>query len=420
MIALIDCNNFYASCERLFKPSLQHRAIVVLSNNDGCIIARSEEAKALGIKMGEPAFLIEDKLRANNVTVFSSNYTLYGSLSDRVMSTLAKYSASMEQYSIDEAFLYFGDMVFTDLESYAQTIREAVNNVGIPVSIGIAESKTLAKMANRFCKKTMRDKGVYVLDSKEKVEEVLSFTAVEDIWGVGKQYAQLLQNNGFNTASDLANAPEEWVRKEMTVMGQRLWKELHGIPCIEFEEIAPAKKNICVARSFGQLLSNREDIVEALANYTATAARKLRKQNSCARAMQVFLQTNVHRHQDRQYYRSINIELPVATSNTAELLHYARIGLQRIWQEGFNFKKVGVILLNLVPSDQIQFGIFDQEDRPKGNRLNTIIDEINHRWGGKELVKFAIQGYSRKWKLRQEQLSPCYLTRLSEVLTIKI
>ncbi|SKD10089.1 DNA polymerase V [Chitinophaga ginsengisegetis] len=420
MIALVDCNNFYASCERLFQPALRGKPIVVLSNNDGCVIARNDEAKAIGIKMGAPAFLMQDQISRHGVFVFSSNYTLYGSLSNRVMAVLQANCEKTEQYSIDEAFLYLGDLKHIDLEKYAGELRSKVNDVGIPVTIGIATSKTLAKMANRFAKKTKKDIGVHILDSSDKVNEVLRFTEVADIWGVGKQYAAVLKAHGFNTAYELSLAPQEWIRKEMSVVGQRLWNELHGMSCIEMEEEPPAKKNICVARSFGQLLSEKEDVREALANYAAIAASKLRQQNSCVTVLQVFLQTNVFREQDRQYYRSATVQLPVASNSTKEILHYSGIGLDRIWQNGYNFKKVGILLLDLIPADQVQYGMFDKIDRPKDNRLSKAMDSINRHWGGKELVKFAVQGYDRKWRLRQERLSPCYTTKISDILTIKI
>ncbi|MDR6565474.1 Y-family DNA polymerase [Chitinophaga ginsengisegetis] len=420
MIALVDCNNFYASCEKLFQPALKGVPIVVLSNNDGCVIARNDEAKDIGIKMGVPAFLIRGQIMSHRVSVFSSNYTLYGSLSNRVMAVLQANCELIEQYSIDEAFLFLGDLQHVDLEKYAFDLRAKVNDVGIPVTIGIAPSKTLAKMANRFAKKTKKDVGIHILDSNDKINEVLRFTQVADIWGVGKQYASVLEAHGFNTAYDLSLAPQEWIRKEMSVVGQRLWNELHGMSCIAIEDEPPAKKNICVARSFGHLLSEKGDVREALANYTAIAAAKLRKQASCVTVLQVFLQTNVFREQDRQYYRSTTVQLPVASNSTKELLHYSGIALDRIWQDGYNFKKVGILLLDLIPANQIQYGIFDQLDRMKDNRLSKAIDSINGHWGGKELVKFAVQGYDRKWKLRQEKLSPCYTTRFSDILTIKI
>lgn len=420
MFALVDCNNFYASCERLFNPSLQDRPVVVLSNNDGCVIARSNEAKALGIKMGTPAFEIEHVLKQHHIAVFSSNYTLYGSLSNRVMSVLHGLCPSVEVYSIDEAFLGLHQMYQLNYQDFAAQVKSAVWQAGIPVSVGIAPTKTLAKMANRHSKKTKGGTGIFVMDTHEKIVEVLSNTAVEDIWGVGQQYAKLLQSHGFRTAADVCNAPGDWMRKHMTVVGQRLWNELRGVPCVELEEEIADKKNICVSRSFGQLLNQREDVEQALANYIATAARKLRNQGSCCQLMQVFLHTNNFRTQDRQYYRSINVQLPVATSSTAELLHYGTWALERIWRNGFNFKKVGVILMQLVPCDQMQLGVFDTVDRPKGDRVMKALDDINRSFGGKEMVKFAIQGYGRKWKLRQEKLSPCYTTRINQVLTINV
>lgn len=419
MIALVDCNNFYASCERLFQPKLQGRPVVVLSNNDGCIIARSDEAKELGIRMGAPAFLMEDMLASHKVEVCSSNYTLYGSLSNRVMSVLRASCPLVEVYSIDEAFLYIGDIFGVDYFQYAVDLQARVRAVGIPVSIGVAPTKTLAKMANRYAKKNKKKVGVHVLETDEHVAEVLGFTEVQDIWGIGPQYAKLLEGHGFKTALELFSAPEEWVRKNMTVVGQRLWNELHGIPCVTFEEVVPDKKNICVARSFGQLLSKKADVEEALANYVSIAARKLRQQSSCCRVVQVFIQTNNFRTQDAQYYRSINVPVPVATASTRELLHYATWALGAIWKDGYNFKKVGVLLLDLVPADQVQTGLFDVRDRAKDERLMTVLDRIN-RAGERELVKFAVQGNGRKWKLRQERLSPRYTTRIEEVLTIII
>lgn len=419
MIALVDCNNFYASCERLFQPRLNGQPVVVLSNNDGCVIARSDEAKEIGIRMGAPAFLMEKMLIKHNVAVFSSNYTLYGSMSNRVMKVLQEHCPTVEIYSIDEAFLYLSDLPCTDLKKYSMNLRSAVSAVGIPVSVGVAPSKTLAKMANRYAKKTKQENGILVLDSHDKTTEVLRCTEVEDIWGVGSQYAKLLRRHGFSTAADVCNAPGDWMRKNMTVMGLRLWNELRGVPCIEIEEEIPDKKNICVARSFGQLLSQKRDVQEALANYTAIAARKLRKQGSCCCVVNVFIQTNNFRSQDPQYFRSINVQLPVATASTPELLHYAGIGLDQIWQSGFNFKKVGVMLLDLVPAAQAQSSLFDQRNRSKDDRLMKAVDLIN-KSSGQELVKFAVQGSGRKWKLRQEWLSPHYTTRLDQILTIKI
>lgn len=421
MVALVDCNNFYASCQRLFEPRLRNKAIVVLSNNDGCIIARSSEAKDLGIKMGAPAFLMEDFLLENKVEIYSSNYALYGSLSDRVMSTLSTFTPAMETYSIDEAFLDFTGMKYHDLHQLAFQLASTVKqNVGIPVSVGVANTKTLAKMANRFAKKIKLVTGAYVLDCDWKTEQVLNFTEVQDIWGIGPEYAKFLKRYKFKTAMDLSKAPENWVRENLTVVGHRLWKELNGTPCIELEEAPPPKKNVTVARSFGKLLTVKDDVAEALANYTAIAAEKLRKQNSCCRVINVFLQTNNFRTNDPQYFRSLNVELPVATNSTRELLKYTTFALNRIWRNGYRFKKTGIMLLELVPADEVQLGLFDKEDRKRDERLMKVLDTINKKWSGKELVTFGRQTGNRRWKLRQEKLSPYYTTRLSDVLTVNI
>jgi DNA polymerase V len=419
MIALVDCNNFYASCERVFNPSLEGKPIVVLSNNDGCVIARSNEAKELGIEMGAPAFMMEEYFTKNDVTVFSSNYTLYGSLSNRVMKTLQEFAPKTEVYSIDEAFLDLSELKYQDLFQLGQSIREAVtNNVGIPVTIGIAPTKTLAKMANRYAKKEKKKIGVYLAQSQWQIDELLAYTQVGDIWGIGSQHKKRLLLNKIYTGTDLIKANEEWIRKQMTVVGQRLLNELKGIPCIEWEDIPPPKKGICTARSFGKMLSTKKDISEAVANYANSCATKLRKQKSCANLLHVFLQTNVHRTQDKQYFRSLSIPLPVASNSSAEIIKYALQGLDVIFKEGFNYKKAGIMLLDLVPESQIQIGIFDTVNRERDKQLMSAFDKINSAFG-KDLVRFAVQGYQRKWKLRQERLSPCYTTNINQVFTIK-
>ena len=419
MLALVDCNNFYASCERVFNPKLEGKPIVVLSNNDGCVIARSDEAKALGIDMGTPAFMKEDFFNKNNVQVFSSNYVLYGSLSNRVIQTLSTFTPSIEMYSIDEAFLDFTGRKYFDLEETGKEIKKILKqNIGIPVSVGIAPSKTLAKMANRLAKKTKKNVGVHVLDNQNKINEVLNFTEVGDIWGVGGQYAKLLKQNGIKTAMDFVNVPEEWIRKNMSVVGQRTMNELKGIPCIELEEVPPSKKNICVARGFGKLLTAKEDVQEALANYVSIIAKKLRTGKLCTKHIHVFVQTNVHRKEDKQYFRSINIQLPVATSSSFELIHYANDALNRIFIDGYNYHKCGCIANDLIPENQIQFSVFDEIDRNRDQQIMNSVDIVNKRFG-KDVVRFALQGYSRKWILKQAKLSQCYTTRINEILTIK-
>ncbi len=420
MIALVDCNNFYASCERVFNPSIEAKPIVILSNNDGCVIARSDEAKELGIKMGAIAFMNREFFEANGVMVFSSNYTLYGSLSNRVMRKLGTFCNNIEYYSIDEAFLDFSMHKYHDLLQVGFDMKAQVfSEIGIPVSVGMGPTKTLAKMANRFIKKTNKQIGVHVLDSADKIAEVLTFTAVGDVWGIGPQYAKLLQQHGFLTAADLVKAPEEWVRKKMSVVGQRTLNELKGIRSIALEEEAPSKKNICVARGFGQLINNKPDLQEALANYVSIVAEKLRKGGLCTKHLHLFVQTNEHRAQDEQYYRSIDVALPVASSDTTELLHYANIGLDRIFRPGINYHKVGCMALDLIPENQIQFSMFDAQNRLRKNTMMKALDNLNFDLG-KNAVKFATQGSGKNWHLRQEKCSPCYTTRLQDILTIQI
>jgi Nucleotidyltransferase/DNA polymerase involved in DNA repair len=420
MIALVDCNNFYASCERLFQPRLNNEPIVVLSNNDGCVIARSEEAKQLGINMGDPGFMIEPLLQKHRVTVFSSNYTLYGDLSDRVMRTLGRFSDSVEVYSIDEAFLHLRAFRHHNLTDYAAQIRNTIKqHIGIPVTIGIAPSKTLAKMANRYAKKRKKAVGIHCLDSPAAMREAMEHTSVQDIWGIGAQYAKLLAKNGFHNAWQLSQAPEEWVRKNLSVTGQRLYHELRGIPCMELEELPPKKKMICVARGFGKVLHEKHEVMEALANFTAMVAAKLRADDLAAGMIHIFLQTNAHRIQDPQFFRSLNISLPVATNNTHELIKHARGGFETIYRPGYHYYKTGCIAMELVPHNQVQYGIFDQENRARDARLMKTIDMVNHSLG-KDTVRFAWQGYNHPWKLRQQKLSPRYTTRINELATVNI
>ncbi|HEX6430781.1 MAG TPA: Y-family DNA polymerase [Niastella sp.] len=420
MIALVDCNNFYASCERLFQPRLQNKPIVVLSNNDGCVIARSDEAKALGIEMGAPSFLIEPLLQQHNVSVFSSNYTLYGDLSDRVMTTLSQFADQLEVYSIDEAFLNLTAFRHHNLTDYAQTIRNTVmQHVGIPVSIGIAPSKTLAKIANRLVKKRKAPLGVYCIDSMEKMQIALQNTPVKDIWGIGGQYTKLLSRNGFITAWDVTKAPEAWIRKNLSVVGQRMYTELKGTSCIAFEEMPPKKKMVCVARGFGKVLSEKHEVMEALANFTAMVAAKLRSEQLAATTIQIFVQTNAHRSNEPQYYRSLTIQLPEATNSTNELMRHARQGLDTIYRPGYNYNKTGCTAMELIPAADVQYNIFDSENRPRNSQLMKVVDIVNKSFG-KDAVKFALQGFGTRWKLRQLKLSPCYTTRIDDVLTIKI
>lgn len=420
MYALVDCNNFYCSCERVFNPKLIGRPVIVLSNNDGCAISRSDEAKALGIAMAQPAFMMKDLLEKNNVIVFSSNYTLYGDMSDRVMKTMAQFVPRLEIYSIDEAFLDLHDLPHTDLLTLGVIIRKTVmKNTGIPVCVGIAPTKTLAKMANRYAKKKHKDLGVFWAANEGLVNEMLSSTEVNDIWGIGSRYALKLRNNGFKTAADLVHAPDEWIRKEMSVVGLRLVNELRGVPSIKWGFETPAKKNICTSRSFGRLTEDITIVREAVSNYSAACAEKLRRQKSCCREMNVFISTNPHKTQELQYMRSITIQLERASNSTPELIKYALKGLDIIFKAGYRFMKCGVIVQDLVPEDSIQASMFDQANLDKNKHIMQVLDRVNNSLG-KETVRMATQGFKKRYKLKAEHLSPRYTTNIDQILKVKI
>lgn len=419
MYALVDCNNFYVSCERVFQPRYQGKPVVVLSNNDGCAVARSEEAKALGIEMAVPIHSIKDLVQQHGVKLFSSNYTLYGDMSRRVYEVLAHFSPHIEHYSIDESFLFLGDMPFHSLERMALTMRRKVKQwTGIPVSVGLARTKTLAKLANRYAKKMMRNEGVYSLSTEEKISEVLRWCEIGDVWGIGRQYAQTLRGMGVNNAYEFTLLPEEWVRKNMTVVGQRMFNELRGIPSIRFEEVAPPKKGICTSRSFGSLLTDKDEIKRAVANHAARCAEKLRRQASCASVLQVFLQTNQFRKGDRQYHKQITMQLPVATNSTNLLICYATQAIDMLYKTGYNFHKTGMFVTDIVPHTQVQGAFYQVENKVKNTRVMNALDAINSDMGG-DTVRFAAQGYSKQWNLRSQHLSPCYTTRMEHVIRIK-
>jgi len=417
MYGLIDCNNFYASCERVFNPSLNGKPIVVLSNNDGCVIARSNEAKALGIPMGEPAYKLKDLIESNQVHVFSSNYVLYGDMSHRVMTTIATFVPDMEIYSIDEAFLLFDGFENIDLKEFGEKIvRTTVRNTGIIVSLGIAPTKTLAKVASKFAKKYKAYNGVCVIDSDEKREKALKLLEIGDVWGIGRRYTKKLQYYSINTAWDFTQRSKSWVRHTMGVTGERTWLELRGTPCIEIERPA-SKKSICTSRSFGEKLTELSAVSEAVANFAASCAEKLRKQHSYAGVIMVFLQTNPFATNQPQYSNQVVIPLQVPTSDTTELINQALRGLKSIFREGYRFKKAGVIVSEIVPERPLQGDLFDNRNRDKFNKVMSVMDELNASYG-RQKVKIAAQGFDRKWKLKNEKLSPCYTTNLSDIIVV--
>lgn len=419
MIALIDCNNFYVSCERAFNPRLNNKPVIVLSNNDGCAIARSDEAKALGIEMGTPAFQIQDLIKQKGVQVYSSNYTLYGDMSARVMQVIKEFVPRTEVYSIDEIFADLSALKYADLTALAKEIREAILRcTGIPVSIGIAPTKTLAKMANRYAKKTRPDEGVFCADEAWKTSDMLSFTKVGDVWGIGREHAKLLTTNGFLTAADFTKAPGDWVRRQLAVVGVRTQTELKGTVCLRWEEGAKAKQNICTSRGFGKLTTSKREVQQAVATFTSSCAQKLRRQNSCATRIQVFIQTNVHRRQDEQYFHSVTLDVLSPTNSTKELLKYAMTALNMIYRPGYKYNKTGVAVLDVVPATQLQLSFFAKDHREKDTAAMRAVDSVNKAYG-KDVVRIARQEFNKKWKLRQEHLSPCYTTRFDQLMIVK-
>ena len=421
MYALVDCNNFYASCERLFQPHLIGRPVVVLSNNDGCVIARSDEAKDLGVVMGTPAYMFHDFFKKHNVAVYSSNYTLYGDMSNRVMTILASFVPQLELYSIDEAFLDMSQMAYTDLLALGLQIRTTVmQHTGIPVTVGIAPTRALAKMANRYAKKKYKALGVFYAANNKLLEDMLEFTEVEGIWGIGRQHALLLRNKKVCTAKEFTLLPAKWVRQNMSVVGLRLWNELRGTPSFEWEFTPKAKKNICTSRSLGKLTNNYGILTEAISNHAAVCALKLRNQNSVCKKVQVFIATNPHKTQHNQYSHSITLECATPTQLTGEIIGYALKGLEIIFQkEKYLYMKCGVLLLDVVPADAIQASMFDSADRQQDKKALLAMDAINAVMG-KDMVRMAVQRFDKRYKLRAEHLSKRYTTRIDEILNIQI
>jgi len=409
IFALVDCNNFYASCERVFNPRLAGQPIVVLSNNDGCVVARSNEAKVLGIKMGMPEFQIRPLLRAHHVHIFSSNYTLYGDLSQRVMETLEQFCPDLEIYSIDEAFLSLSGFTLHNLTEYGRTIGSTVKRwTGIPVSVGIAETKTLAKIANRVAKRTPDMGGVCDLLACPDREALLGRVAVDDVWGIGPTYALLLKQRGIATALQLRQADDQWIRKQMGIVGLRLVYELRGRACLDLEACPAPKQGITCSRAFGRSVCTLAEMEEAVSSYVSRAAEKLRGEGLAVTVLTVFVMTNKFKDAP-QYRNSVTCSLPVGTDATSELIRSALRGLRSIYRDGYQYKKAGVMCTALVPAGQVQPDLFDRQDRPRSKRLMGALDAINDRWGAGTL-DYASSGFTKAWKTQCHRRSPAYTT----------
>jgi DNA polymerase V len=418
MVALVDCNNFYASCERLFNPGLEGKPVVVLSNNDGCAVARSQEAKDLGVKMGQPAFQLRELIQNNNITVFSSNYTLYGDMSNRVMDGLREFTPNLEVYSIDEAFLDLSRMPY-DLEEYGSRIRRTIKkNTGIPVSVGIAPTKTLAKLANHIAKKhpQHKAKGFFILDASNR-EKVLQKFPIAEIWGIGRKHAERIYKQGVNTAFDFTQLPKQWVKEHMSVVGLRLHRELLGQKCLALELVQPAKKGICTSRSFSKIVTTLGELQEAVSTHASRCAEKLRRQQSCANQLTVFINTSRFNEALKLYSNSITLTLPEASNSTMKLVQYALQALRIIYRSGYEYKKAGVFVSGIVPDHQVQQNLF--EPAVNDNLLMKTMDKLNARFGN-GTVQIASAGTNKQWKLKREMLSPCYTTSLRDIIKVKV
>ena len=416
-IALVDCNNFYASCERVFQPGLRGRPVVVLSNNDGCVIARSNEAKALGIAMGEAWHICKKRVATSGVIVRSSNYTLYGDMSARVMRTVAGFTPDLEIYSIDEAFLGLGGFD-QRLEGHARELRRTVLQwTGIPVSVGIAPTKTLAKVANRRAKQDPAAGGVCLLMDEASIDAELGAMELSDLWGVARRLAARLTALGITTPLALKRTDPRFIRERFNVVLERLVLELRGIPCISLEEAPPDRKSIMASRSFGRTVETRAELEEAVATYATRAAEKLRGQGLAANRITVFAHTNRFRPDDAQYDGVQAIALPVATADTGKLIAAAQRGLGALYRPGYRYKKAGIMLLDLVPAAAVQGGLFDRPDTPRAQAGMRAVDALNRRFG-RDTVTFAASGRRRAWKLRSEFLSPRFTTDWDELLRV--
>ena len=401
-IGLVDCNSFYVSCERLFNPKIRRKPVVVLSNNDGCIISRSNEAKALGIKMGEPYFKAKDIIIKNNVNVFSSNYSLYGDLSRRVMRTLKRFNSDIEVYSIDEAFMDLSNFSDKEIEEVGKEIRSTVLKwTGIPTSIGISKTKTLSKVANHIAKKTKA--GVTSLIGIENLDPILEKVEINDVWGVGRQLTKFYQKNGIYNAKQLKNKSNTWIKKCSNVLSSRTAMELRGISCIELEKTTSKRKSCVVSRSFGKRVENFQELKEAVASYCLNASEKLRSENLVAKALTVFVRTSPFQRNFGYYSNSKTIDFPIATNNSIETVKTAITILESIYKNGYRYQKAGVMFSGLSDENSKE-NLFASEKDEKINKLMRSIDKTNFRFGRRTL-SIASAGIQKKWFMKREHSS---------------
>jgi DNA polymerase V len=418
-IALVDCNNFYVSCERVFNPKLEGVPVVVLSNNDGVAVSRSNEVKALGIKMAEPWFKMEKLARQHGIIALSSNYTLYGDMSARVMSILSTFSPKQEIYSIDECFLDLGGFDPQTLMGYGQTIRQRVKrNVGIPVCVGIANTKTLAKLANHCAKKGFAGRtGVcdFGRGTEAQLCKLFSRIPVGDVWGVGRKTAGKLLTMGIETVEDLRTVNPEQIRSQFSIVLWRTQQELNNVACIELEDAGTPRQQIMVSRSFGATVTELEDLAESIAEFTTRAAEKLRQDGSVATSICAFIYTNPHREDEPQYLQSKIVPLSQPSDDTIKLVNAALAGLKSIYRSGFHYKKTGVLLMGLQPKGSIQPTLFDDPvAQARSDSLMNVMDAINHKMGHGS-IGIAASGIHQRWAMRRESKSPNYTTNWDEL-----
>jgi DNA polymerase V len=418
--ALVDCNNFYVSCEQVFKPKLRDKAVVVLSNNDGCVISRSDKAKEIGIQMGQPIFKCKDMVKKYNIQVLSSNFSLYGDISNRVMSTLSQICSDIEIYSIDEAFILFNYENTFSIESYLKRIRDTVYKwTGIPVSIGSGTTKTLAKAANKIAKRNKELKGILNLIENPDLENYLEQINVSDIWGIGRSFDKLLNKHKIFNAKQLRDLSDSWVREHLKTPGLKTIHELRGIPCIELDEVIKPKKSIITSRTFGSDVENLKELKEAISSFITNASDKLRQQNSVASCIHIYITSNPFKDVEK-YYNSTIIYVNNPTANTLELIKYALIGLEKIYKDKIIYKKAGIMLSGIMPDIDAKSSLFfDTYPDSKEEKLMNVMDKINIKYGRNTIYPLS-NGIEHNWKMRQLRKSQRYTTQLDELLTIKL
>lgn len=424
MYALVDCNNFFVSCERVFRPDLEGKAVVVLSNNDGCVVSRSNEAKAMGIPMGVPFYKVKPIAEAGNLVAFSSNYVLYGDLSSRVMSLLADAVPQIEIYSIDEAFLHLDGIDPGKIPALCRDLVDKVGKwVGVPVSIGVAPTKTLAKIASHFAKKHKGYRGVCLMETDQKRLKALSLTPIGDVWGVGRKLAPKMEAKGIRTALDFVQRPREWVAETFNVNVLRTWEELQGHSCLE-EEKEERRKSICTSRSFAEMIDDERELMLRISDFAAMCARKLRQEGSAAYEVTAFLYTNRFREDLNQYFPSASIRLDVAANSAQEIVGAALRGFHTIYRPGYLYKKAGVIVSDIVPADEIQGSLFGFDDclRCRQDKLSAVMDAVNAAavTSGNSLLRLAVQRQGHYADgIRSEFRSSLYSTSLDEIIKVR-